>query len=187
MTSYKMKSAKFYDKYYENGANALSGSGKAKNKTNQADLTLQVSNISWSCDTVNVLYPRHNKKSHRVHMLTQWANNVTLHSSVLPRLPWRILGLPLSSIGLLSPPRMVSFSSFLEQVLHRHVTVLTDPAQVVSFVDWCLSFLHRMASHSTCRSSQDQTENYVSQSWMSHDVFLGRVLSPHTKRGTTTQ
>ena len=78
----------------------------------------------------------------------------------------------LSSIGLLSPPRMVSLGSFLEQVLCRQVTVHTDPSWMVSFADWCLSFLHGMASHSTCRSSQDQTTNYVPQSWMSHSVFF---------------
>ena len=33
MTSYKTKSAKYYDKYYEYGVHALSGSGEAKNKT----------------------------------------------------------------------------------------------------------------------------------------------------------
>ena len=58
---------------------------------------------------------------------------------------------------------------------------------MVSLSDWCLSFLHRMASHSTYRSSWDLTANYVSQSWMSHGVVLGRVLPPHVITGATTQ
>ena len=62
MTSYKMKSAKCYDKDYKYGVHTLSRSGKAKNKTKQGDLTLQVSNISQSCDTGNDLCPRRNGK-----------------------------------------------------------------------------------------------------------------------------
>ena len=54
-------------------------------------------------------------------------------------------------------------------------------------LDWCLSFLHRMASHSTYRSSSDLTVNYASHSQMSHSVFLGRVLPPHAITGAITQ
>ena len=73
---------------------------------------------------------------HWVHMLTWWAKNVTLHSSVLPGLPQGILGSPLSCIGLLSPPRMVSW------FLLRQVSWNTDPSRMVSFMNWCLCFLH---------------------------------------------
>ena len=101
--------------------------------------------------------------------------NVTLHSSVSPRLPWQILGLPLSFMGLLSSPRMVYLVLLGTGPLWTgHYP--TDLSWMVSFLDWCLSFLHAMTSHSTSRSSRDLTANYVSQSWMSHRVVLGRVL-----------
>ena len=51
----------------------------------------------------------------------------------------------------------------------------------------CLSFLHRMASHSTCRSPWNLMANYLLQSWMSHSVFLGTVLPPYAITGATTQ
>ena len=104
------------------------------------------------------------------------------YTSVFPRLPWGILGLPLSFIGSLSPLRMVSLDSFSEQDLHWLVTVITDPSQMVSFLDWCLSFLHETAGHSTCRSSWDLTENYVSQSWISQDIFWAASSYPWDNR-----
>ena len=66
-------------------------------------------------------------------MLTQWAKNITLHSSVSPRLPWGILGWPLSSIGLLSPTQY-GFYGFLL----RTGPLLTSNCTYWSFTDGVL-------------------------------------------------
>ena len=90
--------------------------------------------------------------------------------------------------GLIMLSGMVSwFLLRTEQVLFRQVNTHTDISQMLSFVDWCLSFFHGMASHTTQRSSWNQTTNYVSHSWKSHGIFLSRVLPPHMITGTTTQ
>ena len=104
-----------------------------------------------------------------------------LHILVLSRLPWGSL---LSFIGSLSPPGMVSLGSFSEQVLqdeslyplilHRWCPSQTGAS--ASFVEWQVTW------HACIHRSY-----YVSLSWMSHGVFLGRVLPFHVITGATTQ
>ena len=153
--------------------------GAGKYRTEQNEMTLL-----YGCPTsagaviLSMFYaPGTIEKSYRAHMITQWAKNVTLHTSVLPSFLQQILGIT-SLIHWLTQPTQNGLSEFL---------LGTHPSQMVSFSDWCFTFLHRMWGHSTHRPSWDLTANYVSQSWMSHNGILGRVLSPHAITGATTQ
>ena len=58
------------------------------------------SNIGWSCSSANNLHPGHRIElllSSSAHPVSK--TNVTLHFSVLPRLPQGILVLPLPCLG----------------------------------------------------------------------------------------
>ena len=94
-------------------------------------------------------------------------------SSVLPRLPWGILGLPLSCLGYLSPQRMFSVS-FSEYILLGQVSLHAVSSQNVSFVDksLCTQFLLRLWSLADQSSHKlSTTVNQCPQ------CYLGRALS----------
>ena len=114
------------------------------NRTKQADLILQASNISWKCDTVNVLCPRNSTKlsvSPSAHPVRE---NFTLHISVLPRLPRENSGVAslfhrlaqLSQDGHLVPSWNSSFSGKSVQtlILHRWCPLWSGVS--ASFMEW---------------------------------------------------
>ena len=131
-----------YGKYCEYESHTLTGSGDTNSGTKWADLTLQVSNIGWNCDIVNVLCLRHSIKLSLSLIAHLVSKNVTLYLSVLPRLPRGILGLPLlhrlaqpSQEGLLVPSKNRSFSdkSIQTLILHRRCPLWTG---ISAFMEW---------------------------------------------------
>ena len=88
-----------YVKYLEYESHTLTRKRDMNNETKWADLTLGCPTLAGTVILETSCAPGTIYNCHWVQVLTQWVESVTLHSSVLPRLPWGILGLPLSCIG----------------------------------------------------------------------------------------
>ena len=180
------KYGEYYENYSEYYVHTISRSGEIKKRPKSAYLTLQVSNINLSYDTVNVLCPRHNRKESQSSYTHLVSKKVTLHSLVLLRLPWGILGLPLSLI--VAQPTWDGLTGFLLRM---------GPSWTSHYTHWSFKdgvLLRLVAQPPSWNSKslnmqvlQDLTANYVSQSWMSHSAFLGRVLPTHAITGATTK